>query len=131
MKKDYLSNFFAAFVINAAFWFNNLLGMIPEWILPGDPATDAIWERKIELINIVTSFKAWVPYLMIIFLWRIKMKVDIMDYMYAGLFLFTCLVSTFDAFINPYRDTTPDWVVLWVFWLCITALKLVNYRKLF
>ena len=129
MKKDYLNNFKATILINLVFVISNIFSLIPEIVYNGEPATDEIYDRKILLINACQSFKDWIPYLGILFFWHVKWKLDLLDYAYCAIFLFTCVVNTFDAFINPYRATEIDWIVIGIFWSVITFLKFINYRK--
>ena len=130
MRKGYLDNFKAYFLVTGVFLATCLLGLIPEWVYPGDPITVEIYDKKILLINICWSFKAWLPPLLILGMFRgKKLRTDSADYILLGLYFFTCMVDGIDAFANPYRDTFWDWVVIIPIWAITTLIKIFNYKK--
>lgn len=134
MKLNKSTKNLEAFIeITVLFLAMNILGMIPDWIMPGEPQTDAEYDAKIRLVYLFFTIKFTAPYLVLGYSWLRKKLVytDVIDWGYMGLFLATCIKDTRDVFIAPFASTASDWGWLIPIWLLLTSVKMMPYIKPF
>lgn len=116
----------AAITLNIVFAFMNVLGLIPEWVMPGEPQTDELHDAKIALVYQMFTIKFAMPYLLIGYYWlrTTKTITDVVDWGYLALMIGTCIKDFIDTIVNPYEDTDKDWLWFGILWGLLTLVKL-------
>lgn len=116
----------AAIQINILFAVANILGVMPDWIMPGNPQTDAEYDAKIKLVYLFFAIKFFLPYLIVAYYWAKKDRIttDVIDWAYLGLFIGTCAKDCVDIFTDPSASTHSDWMWFFPLWVILTLVKI-------